>query len=93
MEFIENFEKQLEEIEILKSIYSNPNEFLIEDEYALFEMNEFLCDKDVNKIPQHRIGFIIKFNANYCDETTSSSDNDINILSSQVHQLNYLHFI
>ena len=68
-ELIENIEKQLVEIEILKSIYSNPSEYSIEDEYALCEANEFILKKNMNYIPQHRIGFIIKFNANSVEDT------------------------
>jgi hypothetical protein len=67
---IENIEKQLFEIEILKSIYSNPNEFTIEDNEALIEANEFLSEKSLYKIPERTLGFIIKFNAN--------SNNDLN---------------
>ena len=74
MELSENIEKQLEEIEILKSIYPNPREFSIEDDDAIYEANEFLCDKDVNKILKRRIGYIIKCEANCdVDEASSSS--------------------
>lgn len=69
----ENIEKQLTEIEILKSIYSNPKEFSIEDELALYEANEFLATKNLNLIPQHTLSFIIKFNVN-CEDCVADDD-------------------
>jgi hypothetical protein len=79
MELIENIEKQLEEIEILKSIYPNPKEFSIEDEYAIYEANEFLCNKGLNnKNLKRRIGYIIKCDANNDESLVLNNDDNNN---------------
>jgi hypothetical protein len=76
----ECLEMQLMEIEILQSIYSNENEFVIEDEEAILDAREYL--DSVNKAIhiQRQIGFIIKFNAdvmkNICSNAHKKNDED-----------------
>jgi hypothetical protein len=74
----ENIEKQLTEIEILKSIYSNPNEFLIEDQQALLEAEFYATNKTNNSnlsLPRS-LGFIIKFSADIASEPKHQAIND-----------------
>ena len=75
VQLAENIEKQVTEIEILQSIYSNPNEFQIEDETALEQAKDFL-DKYNRKIdpsllvhsePERTLSFIVKLNAEIVD--------------------------
>ncbi len=54
----ENIGVQLNEIEILKSIYSNTNEFQIEDEEALMDATEFL--ETEKSILSRNISFLIR---------------------------------
>jgi len=68
-----NIEKQLVEIEILKSIYPNLNEFQIEDEEALLEAQLFLS-KQENSFKRN-LGFIIKLNAEI-DDLSQNKNND-----------------
>ena len=81
-----NIEKQLEEIEILKSIYSNSNEFQIEDELAFLEAQVFVSSNkqefDLNEL-NRKLGFIIKFIVEI-DDITSNTDSLI--------QVNFLYF-
>ena len=62
-----NIEKQLLELEILQSIYSNDNELIIEDEEALCDAREYLVrdtsKDDINSGNRtgRQIGFVIKF--------------------------------
>ena len=72
----ENIEKQLVEIEILSSIYSNVNEFKIEDPLAVFEAKQFLTDKI---LPMRSIGFIIKFTADIVENTNSKENEYIQV--------------
>ena len=71
VQLAENIEKQVTEIEILQSIYSNPNEFQIEDATALDQAKDFL-DKYNQKLdpsllvhsePERCLSFIVKLNA------------------------------
>jgi hypothetical protein len=57
----ENIEKQLTEIEILKSIYSNLNEFHVEDDEAVVEAQKFIEIKDKPMIFKRKLGFVVKF--------------------------------
>jgi hypothetical protein len=57
----ENIEKQLMEIEILKSIYANTNEFVIEDEEALLDAECFLETPENIELLRRKLGFEIKF--------------------------------
>jgi hypothetical protein len=68
-----NIEKQLVEIEILKSIYPNLNEFQIEDEEALLEAQLFLS-KQENSFKRN-LGFIVKLNAEI-DDLSQNKNND-----------------
>lgn len=65
---LENIEKQLFEIEILKSIYSNSNEFHIEDEEAVLDAEAFLLNPKDKSLLRRRLGFVIKFNADVAQE-------------------------
>jgi hypothetical protein len=56
----EDIRTQLNEIEVLKSIYSNTNEFQIEDEEALMDANDFLMADGA--VLTRNIGFVIRFN-------------------------------
>ena len=67
-----NIEKQLVEIEILKSIYPNSNEFQIEDEEALLEAQLFLSKQE--KSFMRNLGFIIKLNADIIKENLSQKN-------------------
>lgn len=58
----ENVEKQLFEVEILKSIYSNSNEFVFDDEDAYYEAQAFLSNPDDKTLLVRKLGFSIKFN-------------------------------
>ena len=69
----ENIEKQLVEIEILSSIYSNLNEFIIEDPLAVVEAKQFLTDQI---LPSRSIGFIIKFTADIAGNKSSKNQNE-----------------
>ena len=75
----ENIEKQLAEIEMISSIYSNTNEFLIEDPIAILEAEAFLTSKQV---PARSLGYIIKFGVSLIDsneiQTDDISDNEAN---------------
>jgi hypothetical protein len=64
----DNIRMQLNEIEILKSIYSRTNEFQAEDEDALMEAEEFLGSKNI--VLKRNISFLIRFNLqNELEET------------------------
>jgi hypothetical protein len=65
-----NIEKQLMELEILQSIYSNSNEFVIEDEEAVHGVREFLANPKVKRLPSCNLGFVIKFNSDIKDESS-----------------------
>lgn len=64
----ENIEKQLMEIEILKSIYSNENEFSIEDQEALLDSESFLngVSNDMSLL-KRKLGYVLKFQVNTKD--------------------------
>lgn len=76
----ECLEMQLMEIEILQSIYSNENEFVIEDEEAMLDAREYI--ESVNKTIhiKRQLGFIIKFNAdvmkNICTDNADKKDDE-----------------
>ena len=76
-----NFEKQLFELEILQSIFANSNELVIEDEDAIKEIKEFSVSssENISLIPRCNLGFVIKFNADYQDETTKEYQQVIRI--------------
>jgi hypothetical protein len=58
----ENIEMQLMEIEILQSIYSNSNEFSLEDQEALDDMQRFLASNASNRqLVRRKLGFVLKF--------------------------------
>lgn len=59
----ENIEKQLFELEVLKSIFSNSNELSVEDEEAVLELQAFLSSPDDKSLLQRKLGFVIRFNA------------------------------
>lgn len=65
-DLLENIEKQLLEIEILKNVYSNPNEFSIEDEEAYCDANNFIRDRKF--VLLKNLGFVLKFNINLDEE-------------------------
>jgi hypothetical protein len=67
-ELLENMEKQLLEIEILKSVYANQNEFNIEDEEAFCDANYFVKERQLFLLKN--LGFIIKFNLNLNEENS-----------------------
>ena len=78
-----NIEKQLVEIEILKSIYPNVNEFQIEDEDALLEAQLFLSKQEISF--KRNLGFIIKLNAEIIENDSSQkNDSDDNNNYNQV---------
>ncbi len=69
-----NIDLQLTEIEILKSIYSNDDEFLIEDQDAFIEAQLFIANKtDSSQVFARNIGFIIKINAQIFKEELQNS--------------------
>lgn len=72
----ENIEKQLEEIEIIKSIYSNPNEFSLEDpdavEDAIEFVNKFKSIESDSFSLSKTISFIIKIGVDV--EKSSAKD-------------------
>jgi hypothetical protein len=76
-DFEECLEMQLMEIEILQSIYSNENEFVIEDEEAMLDAREFI--ESENKIIriQRQLGFIIKFNTDIMKNVCGNADKKI----------------
>lgn len=74
-----NIEKQLIEIEILKSIYPNSNEFQIEDEDALFEAQIFAEKQD--KLFKRNLGFIIKLNADIKNDDNEDSYTQVKLIS------------
>lgn len=63
-------EKQLFEVELLQSIFSNSNEFVIEDNDALNWTREFLADAARLPPPPINLGFVIRFSADSLDEST-----------------------
>lgn len=73
-ELLDNIEKQLTEIEILKSIYSNSNEFQIEDEGALLEASLFV-NRQENEFKRN-LGFFIKINADIKDLTKNNDQEE-----------------
>jgi hypothetical protein len=77
-----NIYKQLEEIELISSIYSNTNEFVIEDPEAIEECRSFLTTK---KLPKRNIGYIIKFNLDVTENNIESHTQ----LDTEEKEVNY----
>ena len=83
VQLAENIEKQVTEIEILQSIYSNPNEFQIEDEKALEQAKDFLDQYNANadpslliqSEPERCLSFIVKLNAEIIDPSLAKKKN------------------
>ena len=75
----ENIEKQLEELEIIRSIYSNPNEFNLEDAEAVDDAIEFVNKyKDIESDDfslTKTISFIIKIGVDI--EKSSAKDSQL----------------
>ena len=74
----ENIEKQLIEIEILQSIYSNSNEFSLEDQEARLDSQFFLsqdtCD---TSLLRRKLGFVIKFSVDSFEQDNTSQVSQI----------------
>ena len=71
-----SIQQQLTEIEILKSIYPNSNEFVIEDEGALFEAQLYVENEDSDFKLEQNLGFVIKFNAEISEENGKKQTSD-----------------
>ncbi|RNA15973.1 RWD domain-containing 2B [Brachionus plicatilis] len=69
----ENIEKQLLEIEVLRSIYSNLNEFTFDNEDAFIEAQVFLSQPDDKTLLEKKLGFSIKFSADGVDDNTDQN--------------------
>lgn len=63
----ENIEKQLFEIEVLRSIYSNTNEFIFDNDDAYFETQAFLSNPEDKTLLGRKLGFSIKFSIDCID--------------------------
>ena len=91
----DNIYKQLEEIELISSIYSNTNEFVIEDPEAIEEFRSFLTTK---KLPKRNIGYIIKFNVDVTENNIESQtklnteDTEVNYFQVRVFLENILFY-
>ena len=88
----ENIEKQLTEIELISSIYSNSNEFVIEDPEAITEGKLFLTSR---KLPERRIGYIIRFNVEISENVNNyqkETENEKNYIQVMIKKiiLNFL---
>ena len=77
----ENVQKQLAEIELISSIYSNTNEFIIEDPIAVSEAESFLVN---NEFPKRSLGYIIKFSVSI------KESNDIQTEDGSDHEMHYV---
>ena len=81
MELFENIEKQLTEIEILKSIYSNSNEFTLEDEEALVDATELIGNGfEEGSTLNKSLGFVLNFSIlrNIEEDQINNKTNEVN---------------
>lgn len=69
---VENIEKQLMELEVLQSIYSNTNELVIEDEEAVYDAREYLANSNANanQLLKRNLGFVIKFSTDVASDNS-----------------------